>query len=195
MSQLVERLQPILDFVDVFGPIGVGWESRFIVLDLGRGSTPRNPDEVAIVDFGGTAAGRSGAGAIRRVLDERHRSPELRVRLGSELSDRDLVRDIEETWLRLTEDLELTDAVAEASPTRLRRALFAVLGDVTLPLQGPLGTDYARVFPGLANAGAPDVQPFLRPVDSVDWEFFGKVALADRIGRHLNFALPVIEVG
>lgn len=210
-------LSELVSFVTVFGPIGVGWgmempvrnpdadrlerevdrlRHRELERQYGktlRQVTTRHGEQGWKVTFYGMAAGRWGTGTVRRWRT--WPSGDFDTRL--ELDDRlfaDLLWSIMDEQRDLLAAIRLANAIASGRSMEIRDAALAFgggSGDMTLNLGIPGETDWSRAIAGAPPSG--QWKPFASG-SRVRWPLFGRMLLADLIGRQLNFAEPRVEI-
>lgn len=210
-------LPEMLSFVQVFGPIGIGWGMELPVLNPDADRLEREVDRLKHrelerqfgkplregsarhgaqgwkVTFYGMAAGRWGTGTVRRWRTWPSGDFETRLELDDRLFA-DLLWSIMDEQRDLLAAIQLANAIAGGTSTEIRDAARAVgggSGDVTFNLGIPGETDWSRA---IAGDPPPDQwQPFA-PGSRVTWPIFGRMVLADLIGRQLNFVEPRVEI-
>lgn len=210
-------LPELLSFVRVFGPIGVGWGMELPVRNPDADRLEREVDRLKHrelerhfgkplrqvssrqseqgwkVTFYGMAAGRWGTGTVRRWRTWPGGDFETRLELDDRLFA-DLLWSIMDEQRALLTAIRLANAIAGGRSTDIRDAARAVggeSGDVTFNLGIPGETDWTRA---IAGAPPPDQWKPFAPGSRVKWPLFGRMVLADLIGRQLNFVEPRVEI-
>jgi hypothetical protein len=208
-------------FVRTFGPIGIGWGTRFEVRNPEADRLKRHAEmdqwqalgrdlsrfgmwstsgrtEFSTVDFWGHGPGR------RALSPAVHRSRSFgdlpwaeRVRLGDNDLPHDFWPAIAEEQRDLVRTLELVEAIARQDRFECRRAVraFASSDDPELRIDSAspsgVGLGAALQSPPPSNGV---VRLFRLPEHQVDWILVGKITLADLIARQLDFAMPMVGV-